>query len=92
MQLLLPGMIRVRNAIHRGQNEYADKNRIQKKTEYRKRQNTEKDREPCTLLNDISMCTWLSIRNQNHQLVTFNVIVWQQEIIANIMVLINAPR
>ena len=80
MQLLLPGMIRVRNAIHRGQNEYADK------------QNTEKDREPCTLLNDISMCTWLSIRNQNHQLVTFNVIVWQQEIIANIMVLINAPR
>ena len=41
---MLPGMIRVRNAIHRGQNEYADKNRIQKKTEYRKRQNTEKDR------------------------------------------------
>ena len=38
MQLLLPGMIRVRNAIHRGQNEYADKDRIQKKTEYRKRQ------------------------------------------------------
>lgn len=31
MQLLLPGMIRVRNAIHRGQNECADKNRIQKK-------------------------------------------------------------
>ena len=33
-----------------------------------------------------------STQHQNHQLVTFSVMVWQQAIIANIIVLINAPR